>query len=65
MHPIFHELIAIDRMATAREDAAQFRLARAANSSRHTWRLALADRALRIARRLDRDGAVVPAPQVC
>ena len=61
MHPTLMEQLATQQMAHRQAVASAHRLAEASRPARQSVRLALAARAFAFARRLDRDGCVVPA----
>lgn len=61
MHPTLMEQLATQQMSQRQAVASAHRLATSARPARPSLRLAVADHAFRLARRLDRDGSVVPA----
>lgn len=61
MHPTLMEQLAAERMARMQKAAQAHRVADETNrAAMHAWQLAVAVQALRLARRLDRGGVVVP-----
>lgn len=60
MHPTLMEQLATQQMAQRQALASAHRLAKSSRPARQSLRLAVADHAFRLARRLDRDGYVVP-----